>query len=33
MKIPKKKIGVGVGERGRVGGGHRVDVNEEMKFL
>ena len=40
MKIQKKKIffggggGRGVSGRGRVGGGGvRVDVNEELKFL
>ena len=41
MKIQKKKIrggsgrgrGGGVLGRGRVGGGVRVDVNEELKFL
>ena len=41
VKIPKKKIGgggggggVGRGGRGvRLGGGVRVDVNEELKFL
>ena len=31
-KIHKKKSGVGLGERGEVGG-VRVDVNEELKFL
>ena len=37
MKIQKKKKiwggGEGVSGRGRVGGGVRVDVNEELKFL
>ena len=43
VKIPKKKNfwgggggglgGRGVSGRGRVGGGVRVDVNEELKFL
>ena len=36
MKIRKKKIGGvggGVRGRGRVGGGVRVDVNEELKFF
>ena len=35
VKIPKKKkkIGGGGGPGGRVGGGVRVDVNEELKFL
>ena len=40
MKIQKKIIfffggggGRGVSGRGRVGGGVRVDVNEELKFL
>ena len=38
MKIQKKNIffffgGGGVSGRGRVGGGVRVDVNEELKFL
>ena len=41
VKIPKKKIfffgggggGVGGGGGGGVGGGVRVDVNEELKFL
>ena len=42
MKIQKKKIGGGDGSggevggggvRGRVGGGVRVDANEELKFL
>ena len=35
MKINKKKVGGGVlGGGGRVeGGGVRVDVNEELKFL
>ena len=41
MKIQKKKImgggvgwgGGGVGGAGEVGGGVRVDVNEELKFL
>ena len=39
VKIPKKKIfflgggGVGGGGVARVGGGVRVDVNEELKFL
>ena len=32
MKIQKKKIG-GWGGGGRVGGGVRVDMNEELKFL
>ena len=31
MKIQKKKFGGGGG--GGVGGGVRVDVNEELKFL
>ena len=30
VKIQKKKLG---GGGGRVGGGVRVDVNEELKFL
>ena len=33
MKIQKKKLGGGEGGRGGVGGGVRVDVNEELKFL
>ena len=38
MKIQKKKfggggVGGGVSGRGRVKGGVRVDVNEELKFL
>ena len=38
VKIPKKKIfffggGGSVGGGGGVGGGVRVDVNEELKFL
>ena len=36
MKIQKKKIGglgSGGGGWGRVGGGVRVDVNEELMFL
>ena len=38
MKIQKRKFlggggGRGVSGRGRVGGGVRVDVNEELKFL
>ena len=41
VKIPKKNFGGegvggggrGVSGRGRVGGGVRVDVNEELKFL
>ena len=36
MKIQKKKIGGGGGSGGGVGlvgGGVRVDVNEELKFL
>ena len=34
VKIPKKKIwGGGGGSVGGVGGGVRVDVNEELKFL
>ena len=38
VKIQKKKIGVGGvglvgGGGGRVGGGVRVDVNKELKFL
>ena len=35
MKIQKKKFGGGGGGVGRwgVGGGVRVDVNEELKFL
>ena len=37
MKIQKKKFflggGRGVSGRGRVGGGVRVDVNEELKCL
>ena len=38
MRIQKKKNffgggGRGVSGRGRVGGGVRVDVNEELKFL
>ena len=39
VKIQKKKNfffgggGSGVSGRGRVGGGVRVDVNEELKFL
>ena len=33
VKIQKKIGGGGVGGRGRVGGGVRVDVNEELKFL
>ena len=32
MKIQKKNFGGGVGWGG-VGGGVRVDVNEELKFL
>ena len=32
VKIQKKKLG-GSGGGGRVGGGVRVDVNEELKFL
>ena len=33
VKIQKKKIGGGGGPGGRVGGGVRMDVNEELKFL
>ena len=34
VKIQKKDLGGGVGGvGGRVGGGVRVDVNEELKFL
>ena len=39
MKIQKKKLGGGRGGSGkgggggRVGGGFRVDVNQELKFL
>ena len=33
VKISKKNGGVGGGGRGRLGGGVRVDVNEELKFL
>ena len=36
MKIQKKKIGGcggGLGQEGRAGGGVRVEVNEELKFL
>ena len=33
MKIPKKKMGGGVLGRVGGGGGVRVDVNEELKFL
>ena len=34
MKIQKKKLGGGVGGGvGLEGGGVRVDVNEELKFL
>ena len=37
MTIQKKKLvggpGVGGGGDGQVGGGVRVDVNEELKFL
>ena len=34
VKIPKKKFFFGGGGRwGGVGGGVRVDVNEELKFL
>ena len=35
VKIQKKKLGGGSGKGGggRVGGGFRVDVNEELKFL
>ena len=33
MKIQKKKIGGGGSGGGRVGGGVRVDVNEELRFL
>ena len=33
MKIQKKNWGGGVGSGGGLGGGVRVDVNEELKFL
>ena len=34
MKIQKKKLGGGQGSGGQVGGGGvRMDVNEELKFL
>ena len=35
VKIQKKNLGGGVGGGGggSVGGGQRVDVNEELKFL
>ena len=35
VKIPKKQLGGGGlgGVGGRVGGGVRVDVNKELKFL
>ena len=33
MKIQKKNLGRGGGRWGGVGGGVRVDVNEELKFL
>ena len=33
VKIQKKKFGGGGWEGGGVGGGVRVDVNEELKFL
>ena len=33
VKIQKKNFWGGVGGRGRVGGGVRVDVNEELNFL
>ena len=33
MKIQKKKIGGGGGSGGRVGGGVRMDLIEELKFL
>ena len=33
VKIQKKNLGGGRGGRWGVGGGVRVDVNEELKFL